>query len=38
MTKEKSPLKWKFKTGGCVEKSPAVSDGIDKSIPKFFTH
>ena len=28
MTKEKSPLKWKFKTKGKIFSSPVVSDGV----------
>ena len=28
MAKEKSPLKWKFKTGNSIWSSPAVSDGV----------
>jgi len=28
MTKEKTPLKWKFKTGDTVISSPTVSDGV----------
>ncbi len=28
MTKEQTPLKWKFKTGDVVYSSPAVVDGV----------
>ena len=28
MSKEKSPLKWKFETGDIVRSSPTASDGI----------
>ena len=28
MAEEKTPLKWKFETGGSVDSSPALSDGV----------
>ena len=28
MAEEKTPLKWKFKTGGSIDSSPAVVDGV----------
>ena len=28
MAKEKTPLKWKFKTGSCISSSPVVSDDV----------